>query len=167
MKNLFKGAGFTLIELLVVIAIISTLAIAIFVALNPAKRLKDAKDARRTSDVSSILTAIHACIVDGKGTCTGFPAGTLAITQIGTGTSACSGVITPIGGAACTVALAQDICLKLGGAGNPLAKYLKEDPIDPDGTTIETKYTVEVDVNGLVTVKACGAEGGALIYSSR
>jgi prepilin-type N-terminal cleavage/methylation domain-containing protein len=159
--------GFTLIELLIVITIIATLAVAVFVALNPARRLKDAKDARRTSDVQTILTAIHSCIVDGKGTCTGFPAGTLAITQIGTAASGCDGVITPIGGAACTVAVAQAACLNLGGTGNPLEKYLKANPIDPDGTAVKTKYTVEVDANGLVTVKACGAEGGTLISASR
>src|SRR3989338_6131144 len=59
--------GFTLIELLIVVAIIAALAIAVFVALNPAQRLKDAKDARRTADADTILTAIHASIVDTKG----------------------------------------------------------------------------------------------------
>src|SRR5690242_10937254 len=85
-----KNKGFTLIELLVVIAIIAALATVVFVALNPAQRLKDTRDARRTSDVNSILTAIHQSIVDNKGTLpAGLTAG-MAEVQIGTGASACA-----------------------------------------------------------------------------
>jgi len=38
-----KQKGFTLIELLVAITIVAILAVSVFVALNPAQRLKDAK----------------------------------------------------------------------------------------------------------------------------
>ena len=164
--------GFTLIELLVVVTIIATLAVAVFVALNPAKRIKDAKDARRTSDVNSILTAIHSCIVDGKGICAPFTSPSplpLPISQIGTGVG-CDGPIgNPTYSASCTIALAQNNCLNVAVA--PLAKYLKSNPVDPDGVTVETLYTVAVDVNGLVTVQACGTERsvaeGGLIQASR
>ena len=56
--------AFTLIELLLVVAIIATLAVVVFVALNPAQRLKDSKDARRTSDIDTILSAVHEYIID-------------------------------------------------------------------------------------------------------
>ena len=46
--------GFTLIELLIVIAIIAILAASLFVALNPAKRFQDARDAKRNQDVESV-----------------------------------------------------------------------------------------------------------------
>jgi prepilin-type N-terminal cleavage/methylation domain-containing protein len=59
--------GFTLIEILMVVTILSVLAVSVFVALNPVKRLKDAKDARRSSDADTLLTAIHQYIVDNKG----------------------------------------------------------------------------------------------------
>src|SRR3989338_7359825 len=88
--------GFTLIELLIVVAIIAALAIAVFVALDPAKRLKDAKDARRTADVDTILTAIHASIVDTKGTLPTGLSTTMDETQISQGavSSGCGSVST-------------------------------------------------------------------------
>jgi len=54
-KNL---KAFTLIELLIVIAIIGILAGAILVAANPAKRLKQARDSQRKTDINSIANAL-------------------------------------------------------------------------------------------------------------
>ena len=149
--------GFTLIELLIVITIIATLAVAVFVALNPAQRLKDARDARRTSDVDTILTAIHQSIVDNDGT---IPAGlTSTEKQLG---SAVTGCTLATGG--CTVAATAD-CVNLT---TPLASYLKSVPLDPlNGTAALTKYSASVDANGIVTVKACGTEGTPNISASR
>jgi type IV pilus assembly protein PilA len=152
-----SSKGFTLIELLVVIGIISVLAVVVFVALNPSQRLKDAKDARRTSDVDTILTAIHAAIVDAKGT---LPAGLstgMSEAQLGT---AASGAAIVTGG--CNVATAAALDLS-----TPLVKYLKAVPIDPNGTAALTKYSVEVDANNIVTVRACGTEGATNISASR
>jgi len=152
--------GFTLIELLVVITIIAALAVTVFVALNPGQRLKDARDARRTSDVDSILTAIHQYIVDNKGQS---PTG-LGVTEMQLGTGAACGITT--GG--CNVTTAA--CLDLSGQ---LAKYLKSIPTDPlNGTATTTKYSVVQDVNGLVTVRACNTgtgttEGTANISTTR
>lgn len=56
--------GFTLIELLIVVGIIAILATATFVALDPIKRFKDSRDARRWSDISEILNAIKVYQVD-------------------------------------------------------------------------------------------------------
>ena len=153
--------GFTLIELLVVITIIATLAVTVFVALNPGQRLKDAKDARRTSDVDTILTAIHASIVDTKGTS---PAGLSTLEQqLGTGATGC-GITNTTSGCAVTAVS----CLNLS---SPLAKYLKSMPIDPSGaatyTDAKTGYSAIQDSNGLVTVRACGSEGTVGILSSR
>lgn len=153
--------GFTLIELLMVVVIISTLAVVVFVALNPAKRISDSKDARRTTDVDSILTAIHTYIVDNNGD---YPAGLSASmpeVHLGTDVSNCE-----ISTGGCTVS--QVGCLDLS---TPLATYLKSMPIDPSGGTTYTDaksgYSVEVDANGIVTVRACGAEGTTQILSSR
>ena len=56
-KSLF---GFTLIELLIVIAILGILAAAVLVAINPAKRTKQARDAGRKNDIGSLATEIQA-----------------------------------------------------------------------------------------------------------
>src|SRR3989344_7691542 len=81
--------GFTLIELLIVIAIIAALAIAVFVALDPATRIKQAKDARRTADADTILTAIHASIVDSKGTLPTGLSTSMVEKQLGTAVTGC------------------------------------------------------------------------------
>lgn len=156
-KNRHGSSGFTLIELLVVIAIIAVLAVVVFVALNPASRLSAARDARRTSDVDTLLTAIHASIVDNKGT---LPAGLSAgmvEAQIGTGATGCT---LTTGGCAAT----GSACVNLT---TPMTKYLKSLPIDPLTTynATSTGYSVVVDANGIVTVKACAAENSTIATS--
>ncbi|KPJ85207.1 hypothetical protein AMJ57_03940 [Parcubacteria bacterium SG8_24] len=58
--------GFTLIELLIVIGILGFLAAAILVAVDPVKRIQDARDARRSSEVASILSAVLKKQVDDR-----------------------------------------------------------------------------------------------------
>ena len=146
--------GFTLIELLVVITIIATLLVVVFVALNPGERLSQARDAKRATDVDSILTAIHQYVVDSS--TSSYPTGlSTAEQQLGTGTTGCGNVAT--GG--CNVGTAQAACLDLS---TPLAKYLASMPIDPSGgtsyTAAHTGYSAVKDSNGIVTIKACGGE---------
>ena len=50
--------GFTLIELLIVITILGILAAAIMVAINPARRMAQARDAKRKSDINAIANAL-------------------------------------------------------------------------------------------------------------
>jgi len=156
MKSAKKG--FTLIELLVVIVIISVLSVTVFVAMNPSKRIKDAKDDRRLVDMNSILTAVHQSIVDSKGT---LPAGLttgMVEKQLGTAVTGCT---VATGG--CAVVATAD-CVDMT---TPLAKYLKTIPTDPDGTAALSKYSIVVDANNIVTVKACGTEGGTNLSVSR
>ena len=151
----YKQKAFTLIELLVVIVIIATLAVTVFVALNPAERLRDARDARRTSDVDSILTAIHQYIVDNGGL---VPTG-LDVTerQLGTAGAGCAST------GVCSGMPAS--CLNLSSL---LAPYLASIPIDPNGgAAATTRYSAVVNTNSIVTVKACGTEGTPTIQSSR
>lgn len=65
-KKLIKG--FTLIELIIVIAVIALLAAATFVAINPAKRVGDANNAKRWSDITAIADAYNAYLADNSGT---------------------------------------------------------------------------------------------------
>ena len=52
--------SFTLIELLVVIAILGVIAAAVLVAINPAKRSGQARDAQRKSQLSAVRNALEA-----------------------------------------------------------------------------------------------------------
>lgn len=154
-----NNSGFTLIELLVVILIISALAVVAFAALNPAQRLEDSRDARRTADVDSILTAIHQYIVDQKGVATGLSLSTLD-QQLGTATTGCA---VATGGCSVTAVA----CLNIAST-TLLGKYLASIPTDPlNGTAAETNYSAVEDANGIVTVKACGTEGTTNISASR
>jgi prepilin-type N-terminal cleavage/methylation domain-containing protein len=158
MKLLLQKKGFTLIELLLVIVIISILAVTVFVALNPSKRIKDAKDDRRLSDINSILSAVHSSIIDNKGALpSGLTTG-MVEKQIGTNVTGCA-----LATNGCSVAGDAD-CVNLT---TPMVKYLKTIPKDPDGTDELTKYSIVVDGNNMVTVKACNAEGGTNLSISR
>ena len=54
----YVKAGFTLIELLIVIAILGILAAAVMIAINPNKRMQEARDAARLADTSQISESI-------------------------------------------------------------------------------------------------------------
>ncbi|MEK7185808.1 MAG: prepilin-type N-terminal cleavage/methylation domain-containing protein [Patescibacteria group bacterium] len=166
--NKFSSAkGFTLIELLIVITIISALAIAVFVALNPAQRVKDANDARRAADVDSILTAIHSSIVDNDGN---LPSNMPALnteTQLGSGATGCDGTAGVVG--LCTGIPAACSNLMIGTRN--LSTYLKTMPIDILGgatyTLAKTGYTVTLETGNIVTIKACATQGTTIVQSSR
>lgn len=51
--------AFTLIELLIVIAVLGILAAAIITAINPVKRINQAKDSNYKSDIAQIATAMQ------------------------------------------------------------------------------------------------------------
>lgn len=55
-----KQIGFTLIELLIVIAILGVLAAAVLVAVNPAKRMSQARDAQRKNDLGQVKNALES-----------------------------------------------------------------------------------------------------------
>lgn len=166
MKKYLNKKGFTLIEILVALTIVSILAVAVYAALNPAQRLKDAKDARRATDVDTILTAIHQSIVDKKGT---LPSNMPLVDveqQLGTGdTTVCTTAV----GTSCTGMTTG--CVDLMTGGQNVAAYLKTIPLDPLGGTTavaaKTGYSVIRDSNGIVTVKACFTDAATPISASR
>lgn len=158
-KNSHKG--FTLIELLVALTIVTILAVSVYVALNPAQRLKDSKDARRATDVDTILTAIHQSIVDNKGT---YPSNMPAAdteAQLGTDATGCT-----ISNSHCTATTAA--CVNLLTGGQSLSKYLASMPFDPGtGTIGKTGYSVVRNTDGIVTIKACYTDGTTTVSASR
>lgn len=152
--------GFTLMELLIVIAVIIVLAAAVFVALNPAKRFQDTRDARRRSDVEAFLSALKTDQVDNGGT---YVASVDALTvdleyQIGTAAVGCDD--------GCTAVTTEAACADLTALVTE--GYLGSVPIDPStGTAAETDYYIIRNTSGTLTVGACDEEGADAISGSR
>lgn len=155
--NRKHSKGFTLIEILLVVAILSVLSVVVYVALNPAGRLADTRNARRFGDVNNILTAINECIVDKDGIIADCGLSTsMAETELGTCTATND---------SCTTSTLSNACTDFS---TELAAYLKSIPQDPLNTNaVNTGYTIAVDDNNLVTVKACRAENSQTIQVSR
>lgn len=148
--------AFTLIEILLAIGIIAVLATVVVVSLDPISRFRDARDARRLSDIQSILSAVHQYVIDNQGA---FPTG-LDTTerQIGTASSGCA-----ISGE-CSVAGGGD-CLDLSSS---LERYLKDIPYDPSaGSTVHSRYSIALNANNIVTVTACDSDDESIAAVSR
>jgi len=62
-----KTRGFTLMEVIIVVAIIAILASAVLIALNPAKNLRDARNATRWSQMNAIANGIYSYIIANQG----------------------------------------------------------------------------------------------------
>ena len=151
--------GFTLIELLIVITIISILTAVIFVAVDPATRFADARNAVRRQEVNSILESLLKYQIDHRGSLPNTIDAVTASSQVlGTGL-ACDSGCTPAG---TTVANCLDLSTYL------VDEYLADIPVDSlDGTTVMTNYYVNKTANNRVRVGSCSAENSATIFAQR
>jgi prepilin-type N-terminal cleavage/methylation domain-containing protein len=153
-----KSRGFTLIELLIVIGIIGILAAAILVAVDPAKRFAQSRDARRSAEVYSILNAILNYTADHVGALPAAIDNDSSTAQIlGEANSGCNVGCSPAG--TTTVA-----CADLG-VGTLVDTYISKMPIDPRGTNgsvtydkLRTGYYVNRTAEGRITVGSCNPE---------
>jgi prepilin-type N-terminal cleavage/methylation domain-containing protein len=157
MKTTFRrSSGFTLIELLIVISIIAVLAGLAFVALNPLARFQDSRNARRWTDVNSLISAVKLYQVDHGGI---YPDAIQDLTadlyyQMGAGddcadSASCSGVVL------------QTACVDLADLVD--GAYLPGIAIDPNAagaSADETRYYLSRDSYGRIIVGACSEEEG-------
>lgn len=146
--------GFTLIELLIVIVIIVILAAGAFVALDPASRFRDSRDATRWTDVTGVLEAIKINEVDERA---------IVSTLVSDGSNYMVGTDGATAAETCadaTVVAADTVDLTELVTEGAIAQI----PVAPEaagGTTWdagETGYYVSYDGNA-VTVGACDSEG--------
>ncbi|MCD4704709.1 prepilin-type N-terminal cleavage/methylation domain-containing protein [bacterium] len=152
MKN---KKGFTLIELLIVIAIIAILAAVVFVALDPLTRFRDARNAQRWTDVTSILGAIKIDQVDNGGS------------YLAAVTAATSGTALMIGDSTGTCT-ATSTTSNVDLAGLATEGYLGSVPYDPSsGSSAETSYYLIRETTGTITIGSCEPEGSSVISVSR
>ncbi|MBF8280258.1 MAG: hypothetical protein HW383_31 [Candidatus Magasanikbacteria bacterium] len=144
MNRSFLQAGFTLIELIVGISIIAILALIIFVAIDPSRRIKAANNTTRASHVNAILNAYLNYVADNKGTHV---------------TSTSSGVTYMIGtggGSGTCAASTTSAKVVLTGV---VDSYLTTLPYDPvSGNSEETRYYYYKSPYGRIRVGACDPE---------
>jgi len=139
-----SGHGFTLIELLIVIGIVGFLAAAILVAVDPVKRIQDARDARRFAEVNAILNAILNKQVDDRALYNG-ETGAL----IDSSATSSQVIVSTTAGVNCQTAATAPTCpddgtLSLDLAGTTtcvvdldpgiVSTYIGELPVDPVGS---------------------------------
>lgn len=149
LKQLRKG--FTLVELIIVIAIIAILAAGIFVAIDPARRLNETRNSRRSADVATILDALVNYQADNGGThyatVAALTAGQFSV--VGTNGVGCN--------TTCTAKTTQAACVNLSALPQ---NYLGTVPMDPKtGTAANTDYYLSRGSNGTLTVGSCDPEG--------
>ena len=143
-------SGFTLFEFLIVIAITAIVGTIAVIAFNPPYHFAQARNSQRTSNVNSILGAIHQYAVDNTGS---LPSAiTTSVTEICKTGGSCAGLID-------LSALTES------------EKYLVTVPFDPSCPTgcnaNGVGYTIVKSANGRVTVAAPGAELSETISVTR
>ncbi|MBI2473230.1 type II secretion system protein [Candidatus Uhrbacteria bacterium] len=159
--------GFTLVELLIVIAIVAILVAVIFVALDPATRFSQARDAVRQNDVGEILSAIKLYQVDNGGD----HLASIAALTPGDVYMAVNGAVMTTGcddgNLSCDTDVTTDTaCVNI--AGLVTGGYLASMPVSPSGDVAwddgsgaaddGSGYTLSIDANGIVAVRACESE---------
>lgn len=155
----FNKQGFTLIELIIVIAIIALLAAATFVAVNPAKRIGDANNAQRWSDVTAIADAWMKYVVDNNGT---------NATTTGCLSDNINCTVSVYGGTSSTMTCAASPTHGHIWLDNLVTEgYIGSIPYDPssayvDGTT-STNYYFHKDANNVIAVGACNTYNSATV----
>jgi len=160
-----QNKGLTLIELLIVIGIIAVLAAIIYVAIDPVRRLEEARDAERWSSVNSILNAVLKYAVDnGELPPTGATIDNdwSTVQVLGTGGVSCTAV-------ECSGQTVVDTnCFTTGLDDDLVDEYIGEIPVDPQyGTTQNTQYYINKTQNGRIVVGACQPERASSISVTR
>ena len=138
--------GFTLIEILVVIGIIGVLSSITLVAINPAKQLCDARDAKRISYTKELRSALYQYIIEEW---------TKASEDMPLGAENALPV--------CREGISDPSCVNLDAL---LPDYIVSLPVDPEETDANlTGYSVYEDNYGRPMIVAlyigqCSSEGG-------
>lgn len=186
--------GFTLIELLIVIGIIGLIAGAILVAVDPVKRIQDARNAKRWSEVNGILNAILTKQVDDKEEYAGeanapiIESDTLSQVIVSVNPTATIDCDTPATAPLCpgqtlSVAAGAPALACVANLSGVVGTWTAELPIDPIGDgefpagqtaltmialgTDNTGYYIHKTSNGRIEIGSCWPDQSATIKVKR
>jgi len=138
--------AFTLIELIIVIAIIALIAAAVFVSVNPAKRIGESKDAQRWADTTALTKAVDTYTADNGQLPSDF-----STSSIGVGTK----VVLCSAASQLTCDGQTNDCMVVDD-NDFLGTYIASMPIDPDKSdTSDTGYYITRTSGDLISFGAC------------
>jgi prepilin-type N-terminal cleavage/methylation domain-containing protein len=146
--------GVTLVEWLIVIAIIAIIAAVAFVAIDPAARFAEARNAQRWTDVSTLMEGVQKAFVDTEAALTnGLQSIDSATETVQVITDGSAGITC--GGRCATEMIAASNCdADLSGLEGA---YIAAVPMDPSSSGANSQYYVNYN-NGIFTVGACSPE---------
>ena len=158
MKNYFKKkhSAFTIVELIMIVGIIVIVFAGFYTVFNPTKRLGQANDARRWTDITAIAKAVEAYSIDNHAIPSDFSTSTLSVGEkfvlcTAEGVNTCDGQTKG--------------CLVVDDA-DFLGVFLPSLPIDPDKTAdTDTGYYVTRTSSGAMSFGACATYGSDTINS--
>lgn len=151
-----KRSGLTVIELFLAVVAVVILGGAAFLQFDPGRRSHAARNQQRWSDVHAILEAIKTSVAEKGSLPLSLDTATGSVQIIGDAPRDCASLVCAF------EVIAPDHCA-VSDLEPLLLKSLKRFPKDPKtGTVSDTRYYVNRDPYGVVTVGACDTEGEGL-----
>lgn len=148
-----KKWGFTVIELFLAVAIGVLVVGLAFLQFDPGRRSHAARNEQRWSDAHAILQAIRTSVAENGALPVSLDTETGSVQIIGDAPGNCASLVCA------DQIIAPDHCA-VSDLESLLLRSLKRFPKDPKtGTVSDTRYYVNRDLYGIVTVGACDTEG--------
>lgn len=142
--------AFTLVELVVVVTIFAILAAAVYVAIDPTRRINEARNADRNEDLVELVDALARYEKDNG-------ASYQALEEAAVGNYYMIGTCTAGAESACALKETQSNCIDLAGL---TASYLEAIPMDPvTGSPEMTSYYLQKNEDETLTLGTCSPDG--------
>jgi len=144
--------GFSLIRPIVIVACAAIVLVILFIVFNPARRIRIKRNATRATDIALILSAVQAYRTENGTLPPGIDTDAERVQLIGRNPGSC-GVIT------CADYVLPTTGCTIEHLGASLQPFIATMPADPKtGTDSDTRYFINRDAGGGVTVGACDPE---------
>lgn len=148
--------GFTLIEIIIVIGLIGLLAVFTIVAIDPARRIGEARNSLRATDAKNIKKALENFATDNTSNNNTLPTAFINLINNTNYMIATAGDTT--GGTVSCAAVGNITKVDITNGASTLFNYLATIPIDPEITTPYTSgsgYYFKKNGNRIIDVKPC------------